>query len=151
MKSCPTAHAPIADVHGPVQIGTMSVNKAVGIIIVLVVFCAWAYIALTGELRLQIGIANGRYSNGCCGTIVLNNGMMTVANQRVGYVIEQDKGGPYVLPKAYVGASDHGFVIRSDAHALKLRLDDPAHPRQVELLNDAAGGGAYPFARVNSS
>lgn len=129
----------------------MSVNKAVGIILVLVVFCAWAYIALTGEPQLQIGIANGRYSNRCCGTVALTNGVMTVENQHVGYVIEQDKAGPYVLPKAYVGASDHGFVIRSDGHALKLRLDDPAHPHQVELLDDTADGEAYPFPRVNGS
>ena len=111
----------------------------------------WTYIALTGEPRLQIGTANGRYSNRCCGTVVLANGTMTVANRHVSYVIEQDKGGPYVLPEAYVGASDRGFVIRSEAHALKLRLDDPAHPHQVELLDDAAVGGAYPFARVNGS
>ena len=129
----------------------MSVNKAAGIIIVLAVFCAWAYIALTGEPRLPIGIANGQYSNRYCGSVVLTNGMMTVANQHVGYVIEQDKGGPYVLPKAYVEASDHGFVVRSDAHALKLRLDDPAHPHQVELLDDTAGGGSYPFGRVSGS
>jgi len=79
--------------------------------VVLVVFSVWAYIALTGEPRLQVGIANGRYSNGCCGTMVLKNGLMTVANQRVGYVVEQDKEGPYVLPNAYVGASDYGFVM----------------------------------------
>lgn len=127
----------------------MSVSKAVGFATVVIVLCAWAYIALTGEPRLPTGIANGRYSSGCCGTIVLHDGVMIVGNQRVDYIIERDKVGPYVLPAAYVGASAHAVVVRSDAHPLKLRLDNPAHPRQLELIDDAVGGGRYAFVRVN--
>ena len=141
----------LADMPVPVQSDIMSANKAVGIATVVMVLCIWVYIALSGEARLPTGIANGRYSNDCCGTIVLDDGVMTVANQRVDYIIERDKTGAYVLPMAYVGASSHAFVVRSDAHPLKLRLDDLAHPRQLQLVSDAADGGGYSFARVNGS
>lgn len=128
----------------------MSANKAVGIIVLIVVVCAWAFIALTDEPRLQLGIANGSYSNRCCGTVTFANGVMSVANQRVSYVVERDKVGRYVLPSAYVGATETGFVIRSNAHALKLRLDDSTLPQHVLLFDDGPGN-AYPFARRNGS
>jgi hypothetical protein len=125
----------------------MNVSKAVGAIVVTVVLAAWAYIALTGEPRLPINIANGAYSNRCCGTVIFANGVMTVADQRVSYVVEEDKVGPYVLPKEYVGASNGRVIVRSGSFPSKLRLDDPAHPQQVELVDDAPGGKAYFFVR----
>jgi hypothetical protein len=117
----------------------------------IVVVSMWAYIALTGEPRLPIDIANGSYSNRCCGTLGVADGVMTLADQRVSYVIEQDKAGPYILPKTYVGASNHGFVFRSTGYPLKLRLDNPAHPQQVELFDDGSGGEAYSFASQKGS
>ena len=129
----------------------MSANKAVGIATVVMALCVWAYIALSGQPRLPTGIANGQYSNGCCGTIVLHDGVMAVANQRVDYIIERDKAGPYVLPTAYVGASAHAFVVRFDTYPLKLRLDDSTHPHKLELLGYAADGRRYSFVRVNGS
>ena len=128
----------------------MGVSELAGSIVVVSVLCAWAVIALTDEPRLPIGIANGSYSNDCCGSIVLKDGVMAVANQRISYIIERDKGGPYVLPKTYVGASNKRFVIKSDADALKLRLDDPVNPHQVELL-DIDAAFAYPFVRRRGS
>ncbi len=142
---------PLAEMPVPIKTDIMSVNNAVGISTVVVVLFAWAYIELSGEPRLPTSIANGRYSNDCCGTMVLNDGVMIVSNQRVRYAIERDKGGPYVLPTTYVGASSHAFVIKSDAHPLKLRLDDPSHPRQLELLSNTKDGGRYSFARVKGS
>ena len=126
-------------------------SKAVGAIVVTVVLAIWAYIALTGEPRLPINIANGSYSNRCCGTVIFANGVMTVADQQVRYVVEEDKVGPYVLPEAYVGASNGEVIVRSGSSALKLRLDDSAHPQQVELVDDAPGGNAYLFMRENGS
>lgn len=129
----------------------MSASKAVGMIVFIVIVSTWAYIALTGQPRLPIGIANGSYLNRCCGTLVFADGVMTLATQRVSYVIEQDKAGPYILPKTYVGASNHGFVFGSVAYPLKLRLDNPAYPQRVELLGDGSGGEAYLFARQMSN
>lgn len=129
----------------------MSASKLVGVIGVIVVICSWIYIALTGEPRLQVGIANGVYANRCCGEIILNDGIMTVANQRIGYAIERDKAGPYVLPKTYVGASATGFVVKPDAYVLKLRLDDSARPHQINLLDDGPSDEVFPFVRNNSS
>lgn len=142
---------PVADMPAPAQTGFMNANKVVGITIVVTVLLAWAYIALSKDPRLPTSIANGRYSNDCCGTLVLHDGVMTVATQRVDYIIERDKAGPYVLPTAYVGVSARAIVVRSNAYPLKLRLDDPAHPNQLELFGDAADSGRYPFARVNGS
>lgn len=128
----------------------MSASKSVGTIVLIgVVLCAWADIVLTGEPRLQVGIANGSFANSCCGTVVFHDGIMRVANRRIGYVIEQDKAGPYVLPEAYVGASVTGFVIKPNAYALKLRLDDPDHPHQIELLDDGPSAEAFTFMRTN--
>ena len=126
----------------------MNASKAVGVIVLMVVLSLSAYIGLTGEPRLALSIANGSYANRCCGRVVLTNGIMAVANQRIGYVVEQDKEGPYVLPNAYVGASDTGLVIRPNGFPLKLRLDDQSYPRSVDLLDDRPGGKSYSFERT---
>ena len=86
-KSGLAASAPVADIRQPVRNNTMTTTKAVGMSVFIVVICIWAYIALTGEPRLPIGIANGSYTNRCCGTLVLADGIMTLADQRVSYVI----------------------------------------------------------------
>ena len=127
----------------------MNASKLVGAIGLIAVVCGLAYIALIGEPRLQIDVANGAYSNPCCGSVVLRNGIMTVAHRRIGYVIERDKVGPYVLPTAYVGASNRGFVIKPSASALILRLDDPEHPQRLELVDVEPNGQAYPFKRTS--
>ena len=122
-----------------------------GGIIVIAVCCIWAYILIAGEPRLGIGVADGTYSNSCCGSLTLKNGVMTVESRRVRYVIEQDKEGPYVLPAAYVGASEKRFVIRPQGYALKLRLDRAANPRNIELIDDRPDAAAYSFVRSNGS
>lgn len=142
---------PIADIRQPVHLGGMNVSKAVGAIVVTVVLAAWAYIALMGEPRLPINVANVSYSNRCCGTVIFANGVITVVDQQVSYVVEEDKVGPYVLPKEFVGASNGRVIVRSGSSPRKLRLDDPAHPQQVELVNDASGDKAYLFKRVDGS
>ena len=129
----------------------MNASKYVGGVGLIVVLCLWAYIALAGEPRLPISSANGMYANRCCGRVVLTNGVMAVANQRIGYVVEEDKAGAYVLPNAYVGASDTALVIRPNGFPFKLRLDDPSRPRSVELLDDKPRGKSYSFERVSGS
>ena len=129
----------------------MSASKPVRGVILIGVGCAWAYILLAGEPRLQIGIANGTYSNPCCGTLTLTNGTMSIANQRISYVLEEDKAGPYVLPKVYVGASNDRLVVNSKGYALKLRLDRQVDPHHIELIDDHPGGASYSFARENGS
>jgi len=73
---------------------------------------------------------------------------MSVLKQRVGYVVESDKGGPYILPSVYVGASSQGFVVRRNGFALKLRLDDENHPANIELMDDA-DGSVFSFHRLD--
>ena len=131
--------------------GGPSASQLVGTLTVVAVCCVWLYLAIAGETRLPIGIADGSYFNSCCGTLNLKNGQLTIPNASTSYVIERDKGGPYVLPKAYVGASDTGFVIRPNGYALKLSLDNPSRPHRINLLDDRPGGASYSFERMNGS
>ncbi len=129
----------------------MNEKKAISALIVVAVLCAWTYIALTGEPRLPINDANGEYTNPCCGTLVLKSGVMTVANQSVGYVIEQDKAGPYVLPNSYVGVSANQLIVRSTGTPLKLHLDIAPHPHRVELFDDRPDAALYTFNLIAGS
>ena len=134
-----------------VQKETMRESKLAAAGIVIAVGCAWAYILIAGEPRLPIGAANGTYSNRCCGTLTLKNGTMRIGGQKINYVIESNKMGPYVLPNVYVGASPQGFVVRPKGYPLILNLDRPNDPRRVELLDDSVGPVSYTFARTNGS
>ncbi|MEY2882313.1 MAG: hypothetical protein RL490_37 [Pseudomonadota bacterium] len=127
----------------------MFAHKRAGRIVVITFFCAMAYIGLSGAPRLPIGLANGTYSNPCCGLIALKNGMMTAGSQRIGYVIEKDKVGATILPETYVEASQNGLVFRSDFYPLYIRLDNSDRPRQVEIAG--GNGEVYPFVRVDGS
>lgn len=121
--------------------------------LMLVGFAAWLGCAAAlfttisaGVPKLPLGIANGSYSNSCCGTLFLADGRMTVLGERISYVIESDKEGSYVLPSLYVGTSPKGFLVR-DGFPLKLRLNDDAHPTSIELINDA-DGSVFVFQRL---
>ena len=81
----------------------------------------------------------------------MSDGQMTASNQRVTYVIERDKLGPYVLPKTYVGASGAGFVVKSGGFPMKLRLDTSSSPPSIELVDVRPGGSVYSFVRSNGS
>jgi len=97
---------------------------------------------IAGQSRLPIDAANGAYFNACCGNLVMRDGHIALGNQRVTYVIERDKVGPYVLPKTYLGASGEGFVLKSDGFPVKLRLDASSSPQTIELVDDRPGGSA---------
>lgn len=71
---------------------------------------------------------------------------MKVGDQQVTFVIERDKGGPYVLPSFYVGAAERGFVFRRNGGALKLHLDNDSHPAAIELMDDT-DGSVFSFRR----
>ena len=125
----------------------MDASKVISGIVLIAVCGAWVDIALEGEPRLPVDLANGSYINQCCDMLNLSNGQMTIKNQHISYVIERDKAGPYVLPKMYVGASEAGFVIRPNADAMKLRLDNGPNPHRIELLDVGPPGASYSFER----
>lgn len=137
---------PIADIREPVQNHSMSASKTIGSAVFITGLIIWAYILLSDAPRLAIAIANGSYSNPCCGTLVLADGAMEFADQRVSYVIEEDKAGPYVLPQGYVGATSNGIELRPEAYPLKLRIH-LASPKQVILSGD---GQTYSFTARNN-
>lgn len=98
--------------------------------------------------QLPLALANGSYSNACCGRLILTNGRMIVGSQEVSYVVENDKQGPYVLPAFYVGAASSGYVVRRDGYPLKLHLDKEVNPTSVELMDDT-DGSVFVFQRLN--
>ena len=142
---------PIADIGNVRQIALMSPKKLAGPVIAIVALCLMAYILVTGAPRLPISAGDGTYFDPCCGTFTLKQGRMMIRNQQISYLIESDKGGPYVLPRIYVGASPTGFVIRTDAYPLKLRLDNTSNPQQLELLDVEPTGALYTFRRIDGS
>ena len=98
-----------------------------------------------------IATANGRYTNPCCGSLVLRDGRITTSdNQFVRYVVEHDKRGRYIVPEGYVGASKRGIVIRRAGNPLKIYLEPSQPPQHIELLDDATGE-AFTFSRPNGS
>ncbi len=91
------------------------------------------------EPKLPIKVADGPYASLCYGKIISKNGVMTLADRQIGYVAERNGTGP-ILSQTYLAASANGLAIRSDAYDLTLRLDQAAHPQQVELPNDGSAG-----------
>lgn len=124
--------------------------------LMMVAVAAWVVYAISlftmpfSEPRLPLNVANGTYSNSCCGMLDLKDGRMSVSTQQVGYVVESDKVGPYVLPSVYVGASPRGFVIRRNGSPLKLHLDDESRPAVIELMDDA-DGSVFSFHRATEA
>lgn len=120
--------------------------------LMIVAYVSWGAYAISlftmpfNEPRLPISLGNGSYSNGCCGELTLKDGIMKVGDQQVTFVIERDKGGPYVLPSFYVGAAERGFVFRRNGGALKLHLDNDSHPAAIELMDDT-DGSVFSFRR----
>ena len=124
-------------------------SQSIGIGGIVIVTIGWLYLAFSGAPRLPIGTANGIYTNPCCGTVSLHDGVMTLnGQQRVRYVVEKDKGGAYVLPASYVGVRQgHELQAGADSkYPLKLRLNDRAYPTQIELT-DLQSLQAYTFVK----
>ncbi|HUD93413.1 hypothetical protein [Sphingobium sp.] len=84
--------------------------------------------------REPIRSADGIYVSACCGSLKLQNGRMSLETQSVGYLVEHDKVGRYILPAIYVGVSDANRVdIDGQKTALKLRLDGRPTPATINL------------------
>lgn len=90
-------------------------------------------VLLVPEHDLPVKIANGSYAAPCCGVMVLQDGVIHIRKYTIGYRIQQDKLGPYILPTAYVGESPTGYLVNFDAAPNKLRLDDPTRATQIVL------------------
>src|SRR3954462_7415100 len=84
---------------------------------------------------------NGIFANDCCGTMQLTDGKMLLNDQQtVRYTIGRDAQGPYLLPKAYVGArSDEGFEVDGTRPVIKLRLDRLPGTTKIQLFEGQIG------------
>ena len=97
--------------------------------ILAAVFAIWGYLFFVPPPTLAKSFADGTYENPCCGSLTLRGGQMSVAGQTISYVVQKDKGGPYVLPSVYVGILDGDkFDIGRSRYPDKLRLYDHVHP-----------------------
>jgi hypothetical protein len=79
--------------------------------------------------------ADGSYAHDCCGKMVLRDGRMVLGDVRtVGYVVEEDEAGPYLLPESYVGVwEERGFEIDGSRPPVKLRLDRIPKPTTIDV------------------
>lgn len=105
------------------------------IVIAAVAFAALAIglaVLLTREPHLPSDAADGEYAHDCCGTIELRDGEMTANGHHwVGYVVEADAVGPYILPDRFVGTTERGIELDGARPVLKLRLDTLPHPNRI--------------------
>jgi len=89
---------------------------------------------LFGRSALPSDIADGYYSNDCCGTVELRGGRL-IANgvELVRYTVGQDDQGPYILPRTFVGTQDTGIIMDGAQPVLKLRLNALPSPSRISL------------------
>jgi hypothetical protein len=97
--------------------------------------------------RLSLSVANGSYSNSCCGIMNIRVGYVSTSSQKFSYVVERDKR-PYIITKFYVGASPKGFTSNSAKFPLKMYLDDDTHPTNIEVM-DGDDGSVFLFRRLS--
>ena len=126
----------------------MATRKSLSIALVLVIVAAWIIILSTDDPRLPAISADGIYYNPCCGVLALQGGELRGGNEAVSYVIERDKGGVYVLPKALVSVASNRLDIDRSAYPLKLRLDRERDPSSIEVM-DRSNAPSYTFVRRN--
>ncbi|MDB5691765.1 MAG: hypothetical protein JWO81_828 [Alphaproteobacteria bacterium] len=96
------------------------------------------------EDREPIGVANGEYANGCCGSMILRDGVLTFAGDSVRYVVERDKEGRYVLPEHLLLVEDNRLFLERRNYPLKMRLDGSNPPRAIKVWADRS---IYEFRR----
>lgn len=83
---------------------------------------------------LPVSAANGTYSNKCCGDLILRDGKMIMGEKAVSYVVEQDGGRSFILPKTYVGTwEERGFQIDGGRLPERLRIDRFPYPTAIKL------------------
>ena len=85
---------------------------------------------------LSADAANGSYVHDCCGTMTLQDGVMSFGESRkkVSYSVGRDKAGPYILPVTYVGPwEERGFEIDGSRRPVRLRLDRLPGPNTIAL------------------
>jgi hypothetical protein len=103
------------------------------------------YMVLKPPEQLPISQADGSYENSCCGSLVLRGGRGAYGTDAFDYLIENDKGGAFVLPTHQL-VVDHGsrLVIVPDEAPLKLRLETGAKPQWIDIPGVAR---TYRFVR----
>jgi hypothetical protein len=126
----------------------MTAPKWLSTALVFGIVVAFIVLLSTGEPRLPAGSADGSYYNPCCGFMTLHNGELRSGKEAVSYVIEQDKGGAYVLPKALVSVASNRLDIDPTAYPIKLRIYRNHDPSIIEVL-DRSDAPSHMFLRRN--
>jgi hypothetical protein len=107
------------------------------------------YIAVSPPPRDPIGTANGVYTSTCCGSLILHDGVLRFDDTNVGYVVEHDKVGRYVLPEKYVGVAQGKVVVAgTEKYPLKIYLYDTDGPRRLSMLGADSGGQTADYVFV---
>ena len=107
---------------------------------------ALAITLFTHRSGLPSDLADGTYANDCCGIVELRDGRM-IANggDLVGYSVQRDEHGPYILPRSFVGAEDGGVLMDGHRPVVELRLDRLPNPTRISI---PGLGGPENFVRT---
>lgn len=128
----------------------MATRRWLSAAVALGIVAACLAILVTDGPRLPAGRADGTYYNPCCGLMTLRSGDLRSGADAVSYVIERDKTGAYVLPRALVSVVGNRLDIDGSAYPLKLRLDQERDPSGIEVM-DRSNTRSYTFLRRNGS
>jgi hypothetical protein len=110
-----------------------------GFLMICGVILAWAYILIVPPPRLSASFANGSYFNPCCGVVRLSDGNGSTEHGSFKYIIEKDKGGPYVLPTDHAAIAVPGSIsLLTRNYTLFIRIDNAPRPNWIDVIGPEA-------------
>jgi hypothetical protein len=98
--------------------------------------------------RDPIGTANGVYTSACCGSLILRDGVLRFDDTNIGYVVEHDKAGKYVLPDRSLAVIHGSKVVLKSESGDELRLNDAEHPRSLTMFGTDQTGALEEYTFV---
>lgn len=116
------------------EIGSINQHRLATSAVALVAVIVAGLALLTYLSGLRSDLADGSYANDDFGIVELRGGRM-IANgvDLVGYTVQEDDQGPYILPRSFVGAENGGIFLDGATRVRKLRLDRLPNPTQISI------------------
>ena len=118
---------------GRLSLGRLAGAGASGVAILAVLLLAiWLFLPML-RANGPTDQAEGDFSHDCCGILRLDHGNILLnGKQKVAFSVGRDPGGPFILPKTYIGAfEDIGFEVDGTRPPIKLRLDRLPEPNTI--------------------
>ena len=94
--------------------------------LVVVAFGSAFFYFATNPSQVASSLADGIYSNSCCGEIRLEDGTISTADLKSIYTLEENKSGLQVVPEHLIFINDAGRVT----------IDPKSHPMYIHVVKD---------------